>query len=121
MGRQLRYPRRKSRHSLRLVVSQILEGRDARTAGGGSKAGETRTMGRSQAGCAVGVAETSGPAERPLSSLELVPNGVEIAALLPDPPGRDEGHEQVVISNGTDADVDLTAGRCGTGRATCTG
>ena len=40
-------------------------------------------------------------AELPLSSLQLVPNGVEIAALLPNPAGRDEGHEQVVIRNAT--------------------
>ena len=46
-------------------------------------------------------------AELPLSSLQLVPNGVEIAALLPNPAGRDEGHEQVVIRNATSTDVDL--------------
>ena len=36
-----------------------------------------------------------------------MPNGVEIAALLPNPAGRDEGHEQVVIRNATSTDVDL--------------
>ncbi|MCY2987044.1 MAG: lamin tail domain-containing protein [Planctomycetota bacterium] len=38
---------------------------------------------------------------------EVVPNGVEITALLPDPVGRDEGHEAVEIGNATDKPVDL--------------
>ena len=41
----------------------------------------------------------------------VVPNGIEIAALLPDPKGRDAGHEQVTITNGTDTDVDLNGWR----------
>ena len=30
---------------------------------------------------------------------KIVPNGIEIVALLPDPEGRDEGHEEVTIVN----------------------
>ena len=41
------------------------------------------------------------------SSVQVVPNGVEIAALLPNPTGKDEGNEQVVIRNATDTAVDL--------------
>ena len=36
-----------------------------------------------------------------------MPNGVEIVGLLPDPVGRDEGHEAVEIGNSTDQPVDL--------------
>jgi len=32
------------------------------------------------------------------SPARVVPNGIEIAALLPNPAGKDEGHEQVVYS-----------------------
>lgn len=46
-------------------------------------------------------------AELPLSSQQVVPNGVAIAALLPNPAGSDEGNEQVVIRNATSGDVDL--------------
>jgi len=38
---------------------------------------------------------------------ELVPNGVAVVGLLPDPVGRDEGHEAVEIGNNTDQAVDL--------------
>jgi len=38
---------------------------------------------------------------------EVEPNGVEIVALLPDPPGRDEGHEEIRIGNSTDRAVKL--------------
>ena len=47
------------------------------------------------------------PAKDPLAEIPVVPNGVEIVALLPNPNGTDEGNEQVMISNGTDKDVDL--------------
>ena len=47
------------------------------------------------------------PAKSPLAELPVVPNGVEIAALLPNPDGKDEGNEQVRIRNGTDRVVDL--------------
>ena len=38
---------------------------------------------------------------------ELVPNGVAVVGLLPDPVGRDEGHEAVEIGNSTAQPVDL--------------
>jgi endonuclease YncB( thermonuclease family) len=38
---------------------------------------------------------------------ELVPNGVAVVGLLPDPVGRDEGHEAVEIGNSTDQPIDL--------------
>lgn len=41
------------------------------------------------------------------SPTRVVPNGVEIAVLLPNPKGKDEGNEQVVIRNTTAATVDL--------------
>jgi len=47
------------------------------------------------------------PAEDKLADAPVVPNGVEIVALLPNPSGVDEGNEQVTISNGTERDVDL--------------
>ena len=47
------------------------------------------------------------PAKDLLADVPVVPNGVEIAAMLPNPNGTDEGNEQVMISNGTDKDVDL--------------
>ena len=47
------------------------------------------------------------PAKQPLAEVLVVPNGVEIAALLPNPDGKDEGNEQVRIRNGTDRVVDL--------------
>ena len=42
------------------------------------------------------------PAKEAMGSTPVVPNGVSIAALLPNPDGRDEGNEQVTIRNGTD-------------------
>jgi len=47
------------------------------------------------------------PAKTPLSEVPTVPNGVEIAGLLPNPDGQDERNEQVSIRNGTNRDVDL--------------
>ena len=47
------------------------------------------------------------PAKEALANVPVVPNGVEIVALLPNPNGTDEGNEQVTISNTTDQDVDL--------------
>lgn len=38
---------------------------------------------------------------------EIIPNGVVIVALLPNPKGRDAGNEQVTISNMTDKTVEL--------------
>ncbi|NLS97593.1 MAG: hypothetical protein GXX96_36095 [Planctomycetaceae bacterium] len=38
---------------------------------------------------------------------DVVPNGLEVTDLLPDPVGRDEGHEAVEIGNSTDKSVDL--------------
>lgn len=35
------------------------------------------------------------------------PNGIEIVALLPNPEGRDEGHEQITIANSTGQDMSL--------------
>ena len=42
---------------------------------------------------------------------EVVINAVEIVGLLPDPVGRDEGHEAVEIGNGTAQPVDLAGWR----------
>ena len=42
---------------------------------------------------------------------EVVPNGVEIVGLLPNPAGPDEGHEAVEIGNSTDTPVDLAGWR----------
>jgi endonuclease YncB( thermonuclease family) len=46
-------------------------------------------------------------ASRSVSSTRIVPNGVAIVSLLPDPRGRDEGHEWVTIHNATEQDVSL--------------
>jgi len=45
------------------------------------------------------------------ATTRIVPNGVEIAALLPNPDGRDEGNEKVVIRNRTARLVDLKGWR----------
>lgn len=41
------------------------------------------------------------------TDVKIVPNGVDIAALLPNPQGRDEGNEKVIIRNRTARLVDL--------------
>lgn len=38
----------------------------------------------------------------------VVPNGVEIVTLLPNPRGQDRGKEEVTVKNGTDREVDLS-------------
>ena len=38
----------------------------------------------------------------PISSIKVVPNGIRIIALLPNPNGTDAGHEQVTIANTRD-------------------
>lgn len=44
---------------------------------------------------------------QPQAEIKVVPNGVEIIALLPNPTGEDRGNEQVVIANLNEATVDL--------------
>jgi endonuclease YncB( thermonuclease family) len=43
----------------------------------------------------------------PLSNLKVKQNGVSIAALLPNPKGKDAGNEQVTVGNSTNKPVDL--------------
>jgi micrococcal nuclease len=43
--------------------------------------------------------------------IKVVPSGVEIVALLPNPEGEDRGHEQVMIANRNEAAVDLDGWR----------
>ena len=43
----------------------------------------------------------------PISDIKVVPNGVRIVALLPNPKGTDAGNEQVTIANSTDEPVNL--------------
>jgi endonuclease YncB( thermonuclease family) len=43
----------------------------------------------------------------PIGDIKIVPNGVRIVALLPNPTGRDAGNEQVTIGNSTDEPVNL--------------
>lgn len=47
------------------------------------------------------------PAKDLLADVPVVPNGVEIVSLLPNPDGRDEGNEKVTIMNSTNGNVDL--------------
>jgi micrococcal nuclease len=42
-----------------------------------------------------------------LTVAEVMPSGVAIVGLLPDPVGKDEGHEAIEIGNSTDRPVDL--------------
>ncbi len=51
------------------------------------------------------------PTRALLAEVPVVPNGVSIAALLPNPDGKDEGHEQLMIRNSTDRVVDLRGWR----------
>ncbi len=44
---------------------------------------------------------------QPQVDIKVVPNGVEIVALLPNPKGEDRGNEQVVIAKRTKAAVAL--------------
>jgi len=43
----------------------------------------------------------------PISSIKIVPNGIQIVALLPNPKGTDAGNEQVTFTNATDEPVSL--------------
>ena len=43
----------------------------------------------------------------PISSIKIVPNGISIVALLPNPKGTDAGNEQVTIGNSTNEPVNL--------------
>jgi hypothetical protein len=43
----------------------------------------------------------------PVSDIKVVPNGVRIVALLPNPKGIDAGSEQVTIENSTNQAVNL--------------
>ena len=43
----------------------------------------------------------------PISNIKVVPNGVSIIALLPNPKGTDAGSEQVTIANSTNEPVNL--------------
>ncbi len=43
----------------------------------------------------------------PLSNVKVVPNGIEIVALLPNPKGVDAGNEQVTIANSTNEPLNL--------------
>jgi len=43
----------------------------------------------------------------PISNVKVVPNGVRIVALLPNPKGTDAGNEQGTIGNSTDESVNL--------------
>ena len=43
----------------------------------------------------------------PISNIKIVPNGVQIVALLPNPKGTDAGNEQVTIGNSTNEPVNL--------------
>ena len=45
--------------------------------------------------------------DEPLSNIKVVPNGVRIVALLPNPQGIDAGNEQVTIGNSTNEPVNL--------------
>ena len=63
-------------------------------------------MGRSEPDAALGLARQQKNNGKPAWA-KVVPNGVEIVALLPDPAGRDEGNEAVEIGNSTDKPVDL--------------
>ncbi len=49
--------------------------------------------------------------ETPPSEMEIVPSGVAIVALLPNPEGEDAGNEQVTIGNSTGKQVDLSGWR----------
>ena len=53
-------------------------------------------------------------AMRAIEAADVQPNGVEIVALLADPAGRDEDHQEIKIGNLTDRP---TAGMCVTVRA----
>ena len=47
----------------------------------------------------------------PPTDIEIVENGISIAALLPNPKGQDAGHEQVTIANTTKEPIDLNRWR----------
>ncbi len=46
--------------------------------------------------------------DKPVSEIEVIPNGVRIVALLPNPAGEDAGNEQVTVENSTDVVVNLS-------------
>jgi endonuclease YncB( thermonuclease family) len=51
------------------------------------------------------------PDKEALANVPVVPNGVEIVAMLPNPDGVDEGNEMVTISNGTGKAIDFNGWR----------